>query len=117
MKFISALVLLAAGFWPVSSMAVEVIKGLVVVREGECVQFDVMVIATEQGYVVAEKITGSFNREDQVVGQLNEYGFRDVLVSGNFGRLYVIEYMQSLNQAASKCFKDGLRPSRDGKPG
>ena len=67
---------------------------------------DLVVIYTSSGYVIAEQYSGSFDKDDKVVGALNSYGFKDVLVNGRSGRLYIDDFMLSRDRAAEKCFRN-----------
>ena len=82
------------------------VQGVVVVGERGCDKRDYIVISTAQGFVYAQQYSGSFDKDDQVVGELNSYGFKDVLVNGSSARLWIDDYMLSRSRAADKCFRN-----------
>lgn len=84
----------------------EMVQGVVVVGERGCKKYDVIVIQTNLGYVIAEVFSGMFDKGDIVVGDLNSFGFHDVLVNGMSGNLYIDDYFLGRNDAAKKCFRD-----------
>lgn len=55
-------------------------------------------------FVYAQQYSGSYDSEDEVIGELNSYGFKDVLVHSSSGKLYIDDYKMSKSQAAEKCF-------------
>ena len=90
----------------ISAFAQSMVEGVVVVGERGCKKSDLVVIYTSSGYVVAEQYGGSFDKDNKVVGVLNSYGFKDVLVNGRSGRLYIDDFMLSRDRAAEKCFRN-----------
>lgn len=90
----------------IATFAESMVEGVVVVGERGCKKYDLVVIDTNDGYVLAEQYGGSFDKGDKVVGALNSYGFKDVLVNGRSGRLYIDDYMLSRDRAAEKCFRE-----------
>ena len=89
---------------PIQALA-QVVSGVVVVGERGCRKRDKVVIFTNQGFVVAEVYAGNFDKDDQVIGELDSYGFKDVLVNGQSAKLYIDDYMLSRDRAAEKCFR------------
>lgn len=87
-------------------VAAEMVEGIVVVGERRCSKYDIVVLYTQRGYVIAQVYSGSFDKDDKVVGELNSYGFKDVLVEGSSGRLYIDDYMLGRDRAAEKCFRN-----------
>ena len=83
----------------------EYVGGVVVVGEGGCTRRDYIVIHTNTGYVYAQEYGGSYNKGNQVVGDLNSYGFQDVLVNSSSGRLYIDGYDLSKSEVTEKCFE------------
>jgi hypothetical protein len=83
----------------------EMVQGVVVVGERGCSKRDYIVISTAQGFVYAQQWSGSFDKDDVVVGRLNSYGFKDVLVNGRSARLWIDDYMLSRSSAADKCYR------------
>lgn len=79
-------------------------QGEVAVGEGKCQKRDRVVIATASGFVLAEQYSGSFDRGDQVVGELSGYGTKDVLVNDRAGRIWIDDYMVSQDKAKRWCF-------------
>lgn len=88
-----------------STCNAEMVQGVVVVGERKCSKYDAIVIYTNMGYVAAEVYSGNFDKDDIVIGDLNSYGFKDVLVNGRSGRLYIDDYMLNKERAASKCWR------------
>ena len=82
----------------------DIVQGQVIVGERGCSKRDYIVIATNLGFVYAQQYSGSFDKGDVVVGELNSYGFKDVLINNSSGRLYIDDYMMSKTRAADKCF-------------
>lgn len=82
----------------------EMVRGIVVVGEYKCKKRDYIVIETNLGYVYAQQYGGSFSRGDEVIGDLNSYGFKDVLIQSSNGRLWIDDYMMSKSRATEKCF-------------
>lgn len=80
--------------------------GVVAVGEGKCKKRDRIVVATNSGFVLAEQYSGSFDRDDEVIGQMNGYGMKDVLVNGSAGRLYIDDFYASREKAERWCFGD-----------
>lgn len=105
-SFRSATLALVISGLNITTFAGNMVEGVVVVGERGCKKNDVVVIYTNNGYVIAEQYGGSFDKNDKVVGDLNSYGFTDVLVNGISGQLYIDDYMLSRSRAAEKCFKD-----------
>ena len=87
----------------ISSYA-DMVRGVVVVGEYKCKKRDYIVIETNLGFVYAQQYGGSFSRGDEVVGELNSYGFKDVLVQSSSGRLWIDDYMMSKSRVTEKCF-------------
>ena len=87
-----------------SFLHAEIVRGIVVVGERKCKKRDYIVIETNMGYVYAQQYSGNYDRGDEVIGELNSYGFKDVLVQSSSGRLYIDDYMMSKSKAAEKCF-------------
>ncbi len=79
--------------------------GIVVVGERGCDRRDRIVINTNSGYVFAEVYTGYFSKGDEVVGNLNAYGMKDVLVNGSRATIWIDDYWLSKTKAAEKCFR------------
>lgn len=83
------------------------IKGVVVVGERGCVKRDYVVIDTNLGYIYAQQFSGSFDKGDIVVGELNSFGFKDVSINtSRKGRLWIDDFMLSRSRAAEKCFQE-----------
>ncbi len=97
------LLLLPIMFFSLISLA-KSFEGVVVVGERGCKASDYIVIYTDMGYVYAQQYSGSFDKDDEVVGDLNNYGFKDVLVNSSSGRLWIDDYMMSKSKVAEKCF-------------
>lgn len=89
-----------------SNVSAEVVEGVVVVGEKGCAKRDYIIINTNLGFVYAQQYSGSFDKGDTVVGDLNGYGFKDVLVNSASGRLWIDDYMLSKSKASKKCFKN-----------
>lgn len=87
-----------------SNVSAGMVQGVVVVGERGCGKRDYIVIETNSGFVYAEQYSGSFDKGDTVVGDLNSYGFQDVLVNSTSGRLWIDDYMLGKSKAAEKCF-------------
>jgi hypothetical protein len=90
---------------PLLPAVAQVVSGVVVVGERGCRKRDKIVLYTNLGFVIAEVYSDSFYKDDQVIGELNSYGFKDVLVNGRSARLYIDDYMLSRDRAAEKCFR------------
>jgi hypothetical protein len=99
-KIIFAFVILLTSLYSYADM----VRGVVVVGEYKCKKRDYIVIETNLGFVYAQQYGGSFSRGDEVVGDLNSYGFKDVLVQSSSGRLWIDDYMMSKAKASEKCF-------------
>lgn len=84
----------------------DVVKGEVIIGERGCSKRDYIIIATNLGFVYAQQYSGNFDKGDEVVGELNSYGFKDVLINKSSGRLYIDDYMMSKTKAAEKCFRN-----------
>lgn len=80
------------------------VVGVVVVGEGKCSKRDRIVIETNMGFSLVEQYSGNFDRGDKVVGEINSYGIKDVLVNGRSGRVYVDDYMASKDKAIRWCY-------------
>ncbi len=79
------------------------VAGIVVAGEGDCRRSDRVVIATKNGFTLAEQYRGTFDKDHKVFGELNRYGFKDVLVNNRNGRIYVDDYDVSRNRAVEWC--------------
>jgi hypothetical protein len=90
-------------FMSVSTYA-ETVRGVVVVGEYKCKKRDYIIIETNMGFVYAQQFGGSFSRGDEVVGDLNSFGFKDVDVQSSSGRIWIDDYMMSKSRATEKCF-------------
>jgi hypothetical protein len=88
-----------------ATASAEMSQGVVAVGERGCLKSDKIVIYTKRDFVIAEVHSGFFDKDDFVVGDLNSYGFKNVLVNGRSGKIYVDDYMLSREQAAEKCYK------------
>lgn len=97
------LLILLAMLFSLTSFAKSV-EGVVVVGERGCKNNDYIVIYTDMGYVYAQQYSGSFDKNDEVVGDLNSYGFKDILVNSSSGRLWIDDYMLSKSKVSEKCF-------------
>ena len=104
--FKSIILALAVCGLSIAALAQNVVEGVVVVGEGGCKKSDVVVIYTNRGFVVAQQYSGSFDKDDKVVGALNSYGSKDVLVNGRAGRLYIDDYGLGRERASEKCFRE-----------
>ena len=82
----------------------ELVKGIVVIGERGCAKRDYIIISLNSGYVYAQQYRGSFDKGDEVIGELNSYGFKDVLVNSSSGRIWIDDYMLSKSRATDKCF-------------
>ena len=91
-------------FFLITNTNAELVKGVVVVGERGCQKRDYIVINTNMGFVYAQQFIGSFDKGDEIIGELNSYGFKDVLVNSSSGRLWIDDYMLSRNRASEKCF-------------
>lgn len=80
------------------------VAGVVVVGEGECSKRNKVVIETNMRFSLVEQYSGKFARGDKVVGDLNGYGFKDVLVNGRAGRVYVADYRAYKDKATRWCY-------------
>lgn len=77
--------------------------GVVVAGEGDCAKSDRVVIETRRGYTLAEQYRGRFDRGYQVYGELHRYGFKNVVVRGRDGRIYIDDYSASRSKAEEWC--------------
>ena len=84
----------------------KIVEGVVVVGEHGCKINGYIVIYTTLGYVFAQQYSGSFDKDDEVVGDINSYGYKDVLVNSFSGRLWIDDYMLSKSIVSEKCFGD-----------
>lgn len=79
--------------------------GVVVKADGDCrAGHDRMIFQTRSGYVLAEHYRGRFVEGRSVYGNLHSYGFKDIKVDDNDGRIYIEDYMASKDTAANWCF-------------
>jgi hypothetical protein len=99
-KFILLLLLLNKA---TTGHASEMITGSVVVEENTCKHRDYIVIYTNNGLVYAQVYSGSFDKDDVVIGEINSYGFKDVLVDGRSARLWIDDYWLTKEKAIAKC--------------
>ena len=83
--------------------ASEMIIGSVSVEENTCKHRDYIVIYTNNGFTYAQVYSGSFDKDDVVIGEINSYGFKDVLVDGRAARLWIDDYWLSKEKAIKKC--------------
>lgn len=88
----------------VASTASAQVAGIVAAGEGRCQKRDRVLVDTNMGFTLAQQYSGSYDRDDKVVGDLNSYGFKDVLVNGHAGRLWIDDYMASRDKAERWCF-------------
>jgi len=66
------------------------------------------VVDTPSGYVLAEWYGGHDpDRGDTVEGDLNSYGFKDVLINGSSSRAYIDDYMLSRDSVIRKLREHG----------
>jgi len=88
------------------SLAIAQVSGVVAAGEGDCKKSDRVVIATRMGFTLAEQYSGSFYKDDRVYGDLNSFGFTDVKVGSGSGRIYIDDYMASVEKAKQWCFME-----------
>lgn len=90
----------------ISAPSIAQTAGVVVAGEGDCKQSDRVVIETRRGFSLAQQYRGSFDKGDQVFGELNRYGFKEVQVNRRSGRIYIDDYMASEDTAKEWCLEN-----------
>lgn len=79
------------------------VRGVVVIDELKCRKLGYIVIDAPKGYVYAQVWSGSFKWNDTVVGDLESFGFKDVMVNEKPARLWIDDYWLSRSRAWDKC--------------
>jgi len=87
-----------------TSIAADNVQGVVVVGERGCEKRSRIVIDTSKGFTVADVYTGSFDKGDEIFGDLSRYGLRNILVNNRNARVYIEDYGLNKSRAADKCF-------------